>query len=167
MIKIINHFLRLLLKVFPEYTFKYLTARIYRVMGYKSISSKARIFSSVKILGEVDVVIGEDTFIGADTFIGGGNCKISIGKNCDISSNVQIIGGTHEIDVLGDRIAGKGYSEDIIIGDGVWVCAGAKILGGVTIGEKAIIAAGSVVNKDVESYTIVGGVPAKFIRKID
>lgn len=57
-------------------------------------------------------------------------------------------------------------SKDTVhIGNDVWIATGAQILLGVTIGDGAIIAAGSVVTKDVEPYTIVGGVPAKVIRK--
>jgi acetyltransferase-like isoleucine patch superfamily enzyme len=56
--------------------------------------------------------------------------------------------------------------KDIIIGDGVWIGYGAIILPGVKIGKKAIIAAGAIVTKDVADYTIVGGNPAREIRKI-
>ena len=52
------------------------------------------------------------------------------------------------------------------IGKRAWIGAGATILPGVTIGENAVVGAGSVVTKDVEPRTIVGGVPAKFIKNI-
>ena len=132
-------------------------------MGY-NIHPTARLFSTVKIYGTIDLRVGENTFIGGETYIAGGDSKIYIGDFCDISNRVQIISGTHNIDLTGKRIAGKGYSKDIMIGNGVWIGAGAIILGGVTIHDKAIIAAGSLVNKDVESYTMVGGVPAKKIK---
>jgi acetyltransferase-like isoleucine patch superfamily enzyme len=57
--------------------------------------------------------------------------------------------------------------KSIHIGKNVWLGAGAIILPGVTVGENSIVAAGAVVTKDVPSNTIVGGVPAKFIKKID
>lgn len=56
------------------------------------------------------------------------------------------------------------YDEDVVIEEDVWVGANVTILKGVTIGRSSIISAGWVVTKDVEPYTIVGGVPAKFIR---
>ncbi len=55
----------------------------------------------------------------------------------------------------------------IVLGRNVWVGSNATILQGVTIGDHAVIAAGAVVTKDVPAYTVVGGVPAKIIRRID
>jgi maltose O-acetyltransferase len=163
--KIIFHFLRLFLKLLPESNLPFLVVRIWNLLGY-NISYDVNMYSSAKILGKIDLRIGPKTFIGANTFIAGGESKIYIGSCCDISSNVQIISGTHEIDVPGERIAGKGVSRDIFIEDGVWIGAGSIILGGVKVGSKSIIGAGSLVNKDVPPYAIVGGVPAKLIRML-
>ena len=63
------------------------------------------------------------------------------------------------------RIFGSGHEKKkVVIGDDVWIGANAVILPGVTIGEGSVIAAGSIVNKDVEPFSIVGGVPAKVIK---
>ncbi len=59
------------------------------------------------------------------------------------------------------------YSKPIVIKKNVWICSGAIVSGGVTVGENSIVAAGAVVVKDVPADTIVGGVPAKGIRKIN
>ncbi|MGL4853391.1 MAG: acyltransferase [Phocaeicola sp.] len=61
---------------------------------------------------------------------------------------------------------GSLYPSPIVIGRGVWIGASSTILPGVTIGDHAIIAAGAVVTKDVEANTVVGGVPAKLIRRL-
>ena len=53
---------------------------------------------------------------------------------------------------------------DVIIESNVWIASRVTILPGVTIGEGAVIASGALINKDVKPYTIVGGVPAKFIK---
>ena len=58
------------------------------------------------------------------------------------------------------------YSKPIIIENDVWICSGAVVCGGVTVGRGSVIAAGAVVNRDVPPDTLVGGVPAKVIRKI-
>ena len=73
----------------------------------------------------------------------------SIGKNCRISQQVTI---------------GYNGEENPVIGDDVTVCAGAIIIGGVTVGDGAIIGAGAVVTIDVAPNAVVGGVPAKVIR---
>ena len=66
-----------------------------------------------------------------------------------------------------DRRRPDGTARPVDIGEDTWLGAGVIVLGGVTIGDGAIVAAGAVVNKDVPPFTIVGGVPAKFIRKLD
>ena len=59
------------------------------------------------------------------------------------------------------------YSAPITVKDGCWICSGAIICGGVTIGENSVVAAGAVVTKDVPANSLVAGVPAKVIRGID
>ena len=112
----------------------------------------------IKVLG-VKLKIGENTFIGEDTLIMGGESYVKIGKNCDISSRVNIITGTHKVGCF-NRAAGEGYSEDITIEDGVWIGVGATILHGVIIGKGSIVAAGSLVNKSFPSGVLIAGVPA-------
>lgn len=107
--------------------------------------------------------------------------KLIIGKFCMIASNVTFImnGANHLTDAISsypfaifdegwkDAMDGKSYpvKGDTIIGNDVWIGYNATIMPGVTIGDGAIIATGSVVTKDVEPYTIVGGNPAKEIKK--
>ena len=100
--------------------------------------------------------------------------RLVIGNYCSIGPNcVFILGGEHEISNLssypfktfmgfGNESKVKG---DVIIDDDVWLGYGVKILSGVHIGQGAVVAAGAVVVNDVEPYTIVGGVPAKEIKK--
>lgn len=114
----------------------------------------------------------------------------SIGKHCSVAPNVEIGLPMHPSDAISssswfyfdawnrcdigrknlnlrspfnDRFFEK--NQKIIIGNDVWIGSGAKIMRGISIGDGAIIGAGAVVTKDVEPYTIVGGVPAKAIRK--
>lgn len=95
-----------------------------------------------------------------------GHGNLTIGNNVLIAGHCLIIPANHKFEDLGRPINKQGLSKKgILIEDDVWIGAGSRILDGVKIGKGAIIAAGAVVNKDVEPYTIVGGVPAKFIKK--
>ena len=91
--------------------------------------------------------------------------SIEIGEFCLISQFVSIIGSNHNIQ-KSEKIALQGWSKNrnfVKIGDDVWIGAHSVILPGVSIATGAVIAAGSVVSKDVDSYKIVAGNPAKVI----
>ena len=87
--------------------------------------------------------------------------KISIGEKTCIGEYVKLLTGYH--DITTKNFAFK--TKPITIGSCVWIATGAMILPGVTIGDGAVVAAGAVVTKDVEPWTVVGGNPAKFIKK--
>ena len=91
------------------------------------------------------------------------DAEIVIGNRCDIGPGVEIMTGSHEIGTS-KRRAGKGIANPVFIGDGVWIGARSLILGGVTIGEGSVIAAGSVVTHSVGSNVLVAGVPARVKR---
>jgi maltose O-acetyltransferase len=84
---------------------------------------------------------------------------IVIGADCDIGPSVEFITGSHVIGASSRR-AGIGTVKPIVINDGCWIGAGSRILGGVTIGSGAVVAAGSVVIRDVPENVLVAGVPA-------
>jgi len=86
---------------------------------------------------------------------------ITIGSNVNISSFARLQTAKHLID---DPDFADSYAP-ILIGDRAWIAEGAVVLGGVTIGEGAVAAAGAVVTKDVPPFTVVGGVPAQRIRE--
>lgn len=87
--------------------------------------------------------------------------NISIGSNCCIGEDVRLLTGSHDVTSPHFDLVTK----PILIQDNVWIATAAIILPGITIGEGAVIAAGSVVTKDVAPWTVVGGNPAKFIKK--
>lgn len=129
------------------------------------MGNNVRICSSAKILGNGCLTIGDNTWIGHETLIICSSTVI-IGSNVDIAPRVFIGTGTHEIDINTAGIAGQGVSKDIEIADGCWLGAGSIILPGVKVGYKSVIAAGAVVTKDIDPYTMVGGVPARIIRTL-
>jgi maltose O-acetyltransferase len=134
-------------------------------MGY-CVAGSARVYSSVTIMGDIRVSIGSRTFIGHQTLITGGGGEIKIESDCDISDRVAIFCGTHEIAVTGPRVAGRGIGKDVTVGAGVWIGLGALILPGVSIGSRALIAAGTVVHRNVPPNCIVGGNPMRIIRAL-
>jgi len=108
---------------------------------------------------------GDNVYVGRHAHVGS---NIEIGNNVMIASNVAFVGGDHKIDNLGDtpiRYSGRVHNRSTIIEDNVWIGHGSIIMAGTTIRSGAVVAAGAVVTKDVDSNNIVGGSPAKLIRK--
>ena len=111
-----------------------------------------------------DVVIGDYTRIGIHNTIIGPVC---IGSHVNLAQGITVTALNHNFEDKEKRIDEQGITtKPVIIGDDVWIGANAVILPGVTIGKHCVVAAGAVVTKDVPDNTIVGGVPAKEIKKI-
>lgn len=111
---------------------------------------------------------GKNITIGKNVFFNSG-CRfqdqggIAIGDGVLIGHNVVIATINHGLDPKEER---KNHYAPVVIGSHAWIGSNATILPGVTVGEWAVVAAGAVVSKDVEPYTVVGGVPAKLIKRI-
>ena len=111
--------------------------------------------------------IGEGSYIKSGTYI---ECSggVSVGKYCHLSRGLTIFSSTHDYDgrtkIPYDEIV---TLRPVAIKDFVWVASNVIIMGGVTVGEGAIIGAGSVVRKDVPEYSIVAGNPARIIGQRD
>jgi len=111
-----------------------------------------------------NVTVGDNFFLNV-------NCKlmdsgkITIGNNVFIAPNVCLITEEHAMDVE-QRLAGLEYTRPVTIGDNVWICAGAIVLPGVTIGANSVIGAGSIVTKDIPENSLAVGNPCKVIRTL-
>lgn len=109
------------------------------------------------------IKLGNHVFIGRGCFIhGGGN--VTIGHDVLIGPGVRIWSADHRFSDPTRRIREQGHEfGEVVIGDDVWIGVDAIVLKNVSIGNGAVIAAGTVVTKDVPSMAIVGGVPARII----
>jgi len=115
-----------------------------------------------------ELSIGNDVCLMQDSKINANRSTIKIGNYVLIAPNVVIQGTSHNPKYTGKPILLSGDSENkksVYIEDDVWIGANAVINPGVKIGHGSIIGAGSVVTRDVEPYSIVGGVPARLIKK--
>jgi maltose O-acetyltransferase len=112
-----------------------------------------------------NISVGENFFANFDcVFLD--VCEITFGDNCMLGPGVHIYTATHPLDPT-ERNSGLEYGKKVVIGHNVWIGGRAVILPGVTIGDNVVIASGAVVHKDVEDNVVVGGNPAKVIKKID
>lgn len=91
--------------------------------------------------------------------------EVTFGDNVFIGPNCSFYTAEHPLDAV-MRNSGLEYAKPIKVGDNVWIGGTVTILAGVTIGDNAVIAAGSVVTKDVPESTMVAGCPAKVMKKI-
>ena len=89
---------------------------------------------------------------------------VTLGNDVIISYGCQILSAGHRIPPVGEAIRSSGIEiAPVVIEDDVWVCAGAIVLPGVTVGTGSVVAAGAVVNRDVPPFSIVGGAPARVL----
>ena len=133
------------------------------VAGFK-VGRKVSICSSPSFLTCGSVGIGDDVWIGHGFMLVGGASSVLIGDKTDIGPRVTIATGTHVVMAKGAKAAGPGYSIDVVIDSGCWICANATILGGSHIGSCSIVAAGAVVRGVFPPRCLIGGVPARIIR---
>lgn len=107
-----------------------------------------------------NLTMGEKSSLGINTWA---YCldKITIGENCCIGNEVYLLTGSHNIKSSTFELV----THPIIIGNGVWISTRANILPKVSIGDFTVIAMGSVVTKNTEKFDVIGGNPAKFIKK--
>jgi len=110
-----------------------------------------------------DIEIGDNSGLGINSRVSG---PLKLGRDVMMGPEVLIYTQGHNFTNKGIPMNQQGNSEkrQIVIGNDVWIGARAILLPGVTVGDGAIIAAGAIVTKDVEPYTIVGGNPAKLIK---
>lgn len=162
---------------------KWIKIYIYALLSsiFKQLQLSSNKSTNSNLIKQGNLIIGKNTYgiyeLKIDTYKGSIN-KVTIGNYCSISSGVKIIcGGIHPTNWIstfpfrvafnleGKFIDGMPTTKgDVIINNDVWIGTGVTILSGIKIGNGAVICAKAVVTKDIPSYAIVAGVPAKIIR---
>lgn len=153
-------FYKIKLKIFQK---KFRRQNMQNDLSIKDFCDVNKIIAGKKSYGTISLQDSSDS-----------NTKLYIGNYCSIADNVEfLLGGEHNTDTISTypfKVQNFGFDReakskgDIIIKDDVWIGKNAIIFSGITIGQGAVIAAGAIVTKDVEPYSIVGGIPAKHIK---
>ena len=160
---IIKYLTNYIINHIPSYTVRHAWYR--NVLGWR-IGAKAAILMGQHVQMAGVRTSGQKVSIGPGTVINHGcllytTGGLVIGEHVSISSGTWLVTGTHD---MNDPQFVDIY-KPIVIGDRVWIGVRATILGGVTVGEGAVVMAGAVVTHDVPCYAVVGGVPARVIRQ--
>lgn len=138
--------------------------RAYYIRKYRlrNVSKKFLATRGLKRVSK-DILADDYSYIGPNCLI---YPKVKIGKFSILANNVSILGSDHNYRIAGTPIIFSGRDElcETIIGRDVWIGAYSIIMTGVKIGDGAIVAAGSVVTKDVLPYSIYAGIPARKIK---
>jgi len=165
-----------------RFRFRYYRKRL------KRLGVGASLEVGLQIIGPQNVSVGEQFSCMRDCFLAAGDGRIEIGDRVRFNTNVHmnacirgriVLGNDvlvgpnvvmrtsdHVTTALDRPITQQGHiSGEIIVEDDVWLGGNVSLVGGVHVGRGAVVAAGAVVIHDVEPYTIVGGVPARFIKK--
>ena len=158
-----NHRRRMIWRLINSYIFPIVPMRtrkwLVRLFGVRG-KFACHLYPSVRIFAPWNLEVGTWVCFGPDIELyNKGNIKI--GNNVTISQGAYLCTATHDISSPTMDLICK----PIVIGDNVWIASHATILPGVTIGEGAVVGACAVVTKDVEPWTVVGGNPARFIKK--
>lgn len=171
-------YIKLVLKyIFNLSFFKYL----FKIILYKIINSvhglasvnvgiNTNIHPTVIIRSPKLVFIGDNCFFNHNTILNGGKekGKLVIGNNVQTGPNVSIYAYNHHFSNKEIDIMSQGYDDlDVLIEDDVWIGAHSVILPGVKIGKGSVIGAGSIVTKNIPSFSIAVGNPAKVVKNRD
>lgn len=116
----------------------------------------------IKCTDKAEITIGDNCFFNHNCSLTAAE-NIVIGNQCMFANNFVVV--DHDHDRKDGKILKELVSAPVKIGNNVWCGANVTVLKGVTIGDGAVIAAGSVVNRDVAAYSVVAGVPARKISK--
>lgn len=152
--------------MFPLNFFALIRRLFFRLYSYYIFRKDAGVLGFFYVGNRRNVIIGDHCGINPGVFILGHN-RIEIGSRVVLSARCMLIDSGLELKDFAITDFPKHTQSFICINDDAWIGAGAIILPGVTVGNKSIVGAGSVVTKDVPPFTIVAGNPARVIGRTD
>jgi len=154
---LLNYFFNELLTHFPCHALRRGFVRMFN----KKVSSSAKLLMHTRILNFWKVEIGSNSVIGQYGLIDCRRYPVIIGQNVDIGPYTKIWTLGHDPDSPTHEVKGG----PVTINKHAWIASGVTLLPGINVGEGAVVAAGSVLSRDVEKLDIVAGNPAKVLRK--
>lgn len=157
-----------ILDIFSRIHNTYKKNKVLKKLGLENYNTIIAYPNSIQ--GYENIKVNNNVYIGPNSYITAINAKVIIKSWVVVGPYLYISTGDHRaipgrftISIT-NKEKGEGFDGNVIIEEDVWIGARVTLLKGVTIGRGSIVAAGSVVTKDVPPYSVVGGVPAKFIK---
>lgn len=133
---------------------------------FANAGGNLRVARGVQIKNPANLTVGANCYFGDDVQLYAWNESITLGDNVLLAAGAKIITRKHGFANIDLPMADQGYTNaPVVVEDDVWIGFNVIVLPRVTIGKSSIIGAGAVVTKDVEPYSVIGGVPARLIRK--
>lgn len=141
---------------------------IYKIVNFRLFKNGVILFGIPQLIKRGNIIFEKGVRINEKVFIHGAG-GVTVGENTTLSHGVSIISTGYDINNWDtNKILKEHKDEQVILGKNIWICANVTILPGVSINDDIIVAAGSVVTKNLlESGYIYGGVPAKKLKKIE
>lgn len=159
-----DYIIQELIRLLPNFSIFFRIKRSLLQWGGVQVGEGTQIYQGVRISPLRGIIIGKRVAIGFDVLLrpeGG----ITIEDQVLVGHGTKILSANHLIPLDREPILGAGHKlEPVLIQKNAWIATNVIILPGVTVGEGGVVAAGSVVTKDVDDFTVVGGIPAKIIR---
>jgi maltose O-acetyltransferase len=137
---------------------------LYRVCGLKVATPS--VLPGAVFVRPGRVLINRGTFVNQRCFFENNHGTITVGENCSVGMEVMFWTGKHAMGPA-HRRAGPLKEASIRVGNGCWIGMRAVVLGGVTIGDGCVIAAGAVVTRDCEPDGMYAGIPARRVKDLD
>lgn len=149
---------------FPRHKLFNPLKKYYIILQGGKVGKNVTFYPGIKINPANKISLGDNVDLAWGVLITTGG-SVEIGDRTLVGYGTKILSANHVIPPNHEKIFGAGHiPKKIVIHNDVWIGANCVIVAGVTIGEGAVVAAGSVVTKDVPPFAIVGGVPAKIIK---